>query len=89
MLAGWLTSLGALAVPVLGDLQAVDTSTGVTIGFAIPEVDEPPFDIIVSVFAPVDAGWVGVAWGGSIPGSPLSVVWSNGESAVVDSWSAK
>lgn len=89
MLAGWLTSLGALAVPVFGDFQIFNTGAGAAIGFAIPEVDEAPFDIIVSISAPADAGWVGVEWGGSIPGSPVSVVWSDGESVVVDSWSAK
>lgn len=43
------------------------------------------YDAILQVVAPVDAGWVGFAWGGRMIGDPLAVAWSNGNSVVLSS----
>lgn len=72
MLMGKITGLVALAVSALGQLQSVDTGRGINIGFAIPDVDEGLFDVIVSISAPADAEWAGVAWGSG--NAPLTVV---------------
>ncbi|KAI2627560.1 CBD9-like protein [Hypoxylon sp. NC1633] len=40
------------------------------------------FDVVLQVVAPVAAGWVGLAWGGSMTNNPLLLGWSNGASAV-------
>lgn len=43
------------------------------------------YDAVLQVVAPVDAGWVGFAWGGRMIGDPLAVGWSNGNSVVLSS----
>lgn len=85
MLTGQFAGVAALAASALGQLQTVDTDTGITIGFAIPDVDETPFDVIVSVSAPADVGWAGVAWGGVTERGSLSIAWPSGGSAVASS----
>lgn len=44
-----------------------------------------PYDAVVQVAAPVDVGWTGLAWGGYMTYSPLTVAWQNGNSATVSS----
>ncbi|KAK8098690.1 uncharacterized protein PG998_011931 [Apiospora kogelbergensis] len=44
-----------------------------------------PYDAVVQVAAPVDVGWTGLAWGGYMTYSPLTVAWQNGQSATVSS----
>jgi hypothetical protein len=61
------------------------TFNGVTFGIAIPEVDAAPYDIILQVTAPIEQGWVGFAWGGSMSYNPLTVTWANGDSVVISS----
>lgn len=58
---------------------------GIVWGFAIPEVTEAPFDAILQVTAPVDVGWAGLSWGGSMTYSPLALAWSNGDGAMIAS----
>lgn len=81
MLSGRITGLAAFAVSVLGQLQSVDTGRGITLEFAIPDVDESPFDVIVSITAPADAEWAGVAWGSGTH-APLTVVHPDGGSTI-------
>ena len=81
MLTSRITGLVALAVSTLGQLQSVDTGRGITIGFAIPDADKGPFDVIVSISAPADAEWAGVAWGGGEL-APLTVVHPDGGSTI-------
>lgn len=81
MLTGRVTGLTALAVSALGQLRSVDTGRSITIGFAIPDVDKGPFDVIVVISASADAEWAGVAWG-SGTGAPLSVVQPDGKSTI-------
>lgn len=80
MLSGRITGITAFAVSVLG-LQTVDTGRGITLEFAIPDVDESPFDVIVSITAPADAEWAGVAWGSGTY-APLTVVHPDGGSTI-------
>ncbi|CAK7226488.1 hypothetical protein SCUCBS95973_006216 [Sporothrix curviconia] len=41
------------------------------------------YDAVLQVVAPVDAGWLGFAWGGRMIGDPLAVAWPNNGNAVV------
>ena len=82
MVTGHFVSLAVLAASAVGQLQTVDTGRGITVGFAIPNVDEPPFDVAVSISASADVGWAGVGWGSGGSRAPLSVVRPDGESVV-------
>lgn len=82
---GRFIGLAALAASTLAQLQTVDTGIGIVIGLAIPDVQVAPFDVVVSISAPAEVGWAGLAWGGSMLRAPLSVAWPNGDSAVVSS----
>ncbi|OTB00750.1 putative iron reductase domain protein [Hypoxylon sp. CI-4A] len=60
-------------------------SDGITFRIAIPS-DAPTtggYDAVVQVVAPNAAGWVGLAWGGSMTNNPLTVGWVNGATGVV------
>lgn len=81
MVTGRIAGLAAFAVSVLGQLQTVDTGRGITIGFAIPDVYEGLFDVIVSISAPADAEWAGVAWGSGTH-APLTIVYPEGGSDI-------
>jgi hypothetical protein len=48
---------------------------GVTIGVALPKVTTAPFDSVIQIVSPVANGWVGLAWGGTMPYVPLTVAW--------------
>jgi hypothetical protein len=52
---------------------------------ALPEVSEAPFDAILQIVAPLDYGWAGFAWGGTMTYNPLLVAWANGEDVVASS----
>ncbi|CAK7235091.1 hypothetical protein SBRCBS47491_009174 [Sporothrix bragantina] len=44
------------------------------------------YDAVLQVIAPIDAGWLGFAWGGRMIGDPLAVAWTNnGQSVVLSS----
>lgn len=55
-----------------------------TIRIAIPSTatTTAPYDAVIQIAAPVEVGWTGVAWGGTMVGNPLTVAWANGNSAV-------
>lgn len=59
----------------------------ITYGVAVPSgvAAGTPYDVVLQVTAPVDVGWAGLAWGGSMTSNPLAVNWQNGDSAVVSS----
>ena len=40
------------------------------------------YDAVVQVVAPLEVGWAGLAWGGSMVNSPLTLSWQNGQSVV-------
>ncbi|KAF6803529.1 cellobiose dehydrogenase [Colletotrichum sojae] len=63
------------------------TEGGITFGFAIPEgaTSAQPYDAILQVTAPIEVGWTGLAWGGSMTYNPLTTVWVNGEEVTVSS----
>ncbi|KAF6834600.1 cellobiose dehydrogenase [Colletotrichum plurivorum] len=63
------------------------TEGGITFGFAIPEgaTSGQPYDAILQVTAPIEVGWAGLAWGGSMTYNPLTIVWVNGEEVTVSS----
>ncbi|TIC91288.1 Cellobiose dehydrogenase [Colletotrichum higginsianum] len=60
---------------------------GITYGIAIPNGATPgqPYDAILQITAPVEVGWAGLAWGGSMTYNPLTIVWANGDDVVVSS----
>ncbi|KIH94040.1 hypothetical protein SPBR_09223 [Sporothrix brasiliensis 5110] len=43
------------------------------------------YDAVLQVVAPIDAGWIGFAWGGRMIGDPLAVAWSSGNAVVLSS----
>jgi hypothetical protein len=59
----------------------------ITYGVAVPSgvAAGTPYDVVLQVTAPVDVGWAGLAWGGSMTSNPLAVSWQNGDSAIVSS----
>ena len=52
---------------------------------ALPDTASAPFDTLVQITAPVKLGWAAIAWGGSMANNPLTVVWPNGDGAVISS----
>ncbi|KAK0655150.1 hypothetical protein B0T16DRAFT_5914 [Cercophora newfieldiana] len=62
---------------------------GITYRIAQPSdaVRGSPFDIIVQIVAPIDVGWTGLAFGGTMRECPLLLVWRNsaGNGVVVSS----
>ncbi|KAI1135495.1 CBD9-like protein [Hypoxylon sp. FL0543] len=61
----------------------ITTSTSsITFRIAIPSPAPANYDAVVQIVAPVAAGWVGLAWGGSMTNNPLLVSWVNGASGV-------
>ncbi|RYP14311.1 hypothetical protein DL765_006476 [Monosporascus sp. GIB2] len=54
---------------------------------AIPANAVPgqPYDAVLQVVAPIDAGWAGFAWGGGMTRNPLAVNWASGSTPVVSS----
>ncbi|KAI0836202.1 CBD9-like protein [Hypoxylon sp. FL0890] len=56
----------------------------ITFRIAIPSPapSGQPYDAVLQVVAPNVAGWVGLAWGGTMPNNPLQIGWANGASAV-------
>ncbi|KAH7313648.1 hypothetical protein B0I35DRAFT_480320 [Stachybotrys elegans] len=57
-------------------------TSGVTYGFAIPEADAAPFDLIAQVTAPITVGYAGIAFGSRMTNVPLLITWPNGDSTV-------
>jgi hypothetical protein len=56
-------------------------------GFAIPDNARygSAFDIAIRMSAPRGTGWIGLSWGGSMSGAPLTVAWPNGGTVEVTS----
>ncbi|KAF2742566.1 iron reductase domain protein [Sporormia fimetaria CBS 119925] len=50
-------------------------ANGVTIGVALPNVTEAPFDTVLQIISPIANGWVGFSWGGTMPYVPLTIGW--------------
>ncbi|KAI1411568.1 CBD9-like protein [Hypoxylon sp. FL1857] len=57
-------------------------TSSITFRIAIPSPAPANYDAVVQVVAPISAGWVGLAWGGSMTNNPLLVGWTNGANAV-------
>ena len=65
--------------------QACDSGTGVCVAFAIPvdsQTTSENADILATIQAPGDLGWVGFGFGRQMPGSLVFVIWPD-ESGVV------
>ena len=78
--------LGALALAAAAaKAQSTYHPTGADLAyqFAIPEAAAAPFDVLVSITAPVALGWAGFAAGGKMTRNPLLVAWPNGNSVTV------
>lgn len=54
---------------------------GVTIGVALPNATAAPFDTVLQIVSPIANGWVGFAWGGTMPYVPLTIGWVNNASS--------
>lgn len=59
-----------------------EETSAVTYKIGFPEAAAAPFDIFLSVEAPVTAQWVGVAFGGCMLHSPILLAWPNGKGGV-------
>ncbi|ORY05555.1 cellobiose dehydrogenase-like protein [Clohesyomyces aquaticus] len=53
---------------------------GVLIGVAMPNTTVAPFDTVLQIVSPIKNGWVGFAWGGTMPYVPLTIGWVNNAS---------
>ncbi|KAF2471707.1 cellobiose dehydrogenase-like protein [Lindgomyces ingoldianus] len=53
---------------------------GVLIGVAMPNVTVAPFETVLQIVSPIKNGWVGIAWGGTMPYVPLTIGWVNNAS---------
>jgi len=64
---------------------AYNSDRGIAFRVALPGKIEAgkDFDIILQVAAPIEIGWVGFAWGGSMTYNPLAIMWPNGTSNAV------
>ncbi|KAI1385199.1 CBD9-like protein [Hypoxylon trugodes] len=66
---------------------ATTTGSGSAITFRVaipsPASSGQPYDAVLQIVAPISAGWVGLAWGGSMTNNPLLIGWPNGNSGVV------
>lgn len=61
---------------------------GITFRIAVPDDAQSytAYDAVVQMVVPNDAGWAGLAWGGSMPRNPLLVAWKgNGDNIVLSS----
>lgn len=67
--------------------QSTTNSEGITYRLALPAdaSADKPYDVILQVVAPIELGWVGWAWGGSMTYNPLTVVWADGKNVVYSS----
>lgn len=66
------------------NVQITTGSSYITMRIAIPSGSAAgqPYDAVLQIVAPVAAGWVGLAWGGSMTNNPLLIGWLNGASGV-------
>ncbi|KAK0615741.1 hypothetical protein B0T17DRAFT_592458 [Bombardia bombarda] len=58
---------------------------GITFRVAIPETipESLVYDTVLQVVAPIDVGWAGFAWGGSMTYNPLAIGWVNGKNIIL------
>jgi hypothetical protein len=58
---------------------------GVIYRVAIPAIipASAEFDTVLQVVAPINVGWAGFAWGGTMTYNPLAIMWANGTNNVV------
>jgi hypothetical protein len=60
---------------------AFNSDRGIAFRVALPTVEAgKEFDTILQIAAPIDIGWVGFAWGGTMTYNPLAILWANGTS---------
>ncbi|KAK1830204.1 hypothetical protein QBC39DRAFT_411741 [Podospora conica] len=83
-----LAALAASASAQISESKIADVP-GLSFRIAIPETQAAPFDVYLSIVAPVTTGWASIAWGGKMIGNPLTIGWANGDKAVVSSRWAK
>ncbi|KAI4685096.1 hypothetical protein J4E81_008909 [Alternaria sp. BMP 2799] len=55
-------------------------TNGITFGVALPQSKAAPFDTVLQIVSPINNGWVGFSWGGTMPYVPLTVGWMNSAS---------
>ncbi|KAI1478545.1 CBD9-like protein [Daldinia eschscholtzii] len=67
------------------DVAITTNNNHITFRIAIPSPvpANQPYDAVIQIVAPNTAGWVGVAWGGSMTNNPLLIGWTNGANGVV------
>ncbi|KAH7412545.1 hypothetical protein BKA64DRAFT_331027 [Cadophora sp. MPI-SDFR-AT-0126] len=60
---------------------------GTTIAYrvALPSQINATYPVVVQIAAPVEVGWAGLAWGGSMINNPLMACWANGASSTISS----
>ena len=43
------------------------------------------YDAVLQIVAPINIGWNGFAWGGSMTYNPLTITWVNGQNVMISS----
>ncbi|KAI0130496.1 CBD9-like protein [Xylariales sp. AK1849] len=64
---------------------ALGKSFLIRIALPTPVTANTPYDVVLQVVSPLEVGWTGLAWGGTMIYNPLSVTWENGDSAAISS----
>jgi cellobiose dehydrogenase (acceptor) len=84
-LSSSLSSVAIVAASVVNAQQSwKEPTSNVTYTFAIPDTASvAPYDMLVSIDAPLKAGWAGWAAGGCMLRSPILVAWANGTGVAV------
>lgn len=77
-------ALALLTTTVYGQKTVAwtEATSGVVYNLAIPEVAAAPFDMYLSIAAPINVTWAVVAFGGCMLRSPLVVAWKNNTNVV-------
>lgn len=66
-------------------VEHLEEASGVTYRLAIPAAAEEGFRTALQIVAPVNVGWAGFSFGGSMIEVPLALAWGSGEDVVASS----
>lgn len=81
-LLAWVLALVATIVQGQNTVSWTEATSGVVYSLAIPEAAAAPFNVYLSITAPINVTWAAVAFGGCMLRSPLVVAWKNDTNVV-------
>lgn len=63
------------------------SDNGISFRIARPETvtADTGYDVVLQVAAPLEIGWAGMGWGGSMTYNPLTIGWQNGDGVMTSS----